>query len=138
MASRAVDIINPDVCNCGGILELTNIAAMAHANMVAISPHNYNSMSVGLASTVQASATMPTFLITEYFVNFAQRSAAISASAPIVVCDGYIELDGRPGHGVELDEEALRFAVGDPVRRWFGISTQSGYGSAAVSSSTAG
>ena len=26
---RAVDIINPDVCNCGGILELREIAAMA-------------------------------------------------------------------------------------------------------------
>lgn len=135
---RAVDIINPDVCNCGGILELTNIAAMAHANMVAVSPHNYNSMSVGLASTVQASATMPTFLITEYFVNFAQRSADISASPPITVRDGYVELDGRPGHGVELDEEALRFAAGDPVRRSFGMSTRTGYNNAAVSPSTAG
>ena len=135
---RVVDIINPDVCNCGGILELTNIAAMAEATMVAVSPHNYNSMSVGLASTVQASATMPTFLITEYFVNFAGRSADISASAPIVVRDGYVELDGRPGHGVDLDEEALRFAEGEPVRRSFGLSKPLGTRRAAASPITAG
>ena len=106
--------------------------------MVAVSPHNYNSMSVGLASTVQASATMPTFLITEYFVNFAGRSADISASAPIIVRDGYLELDGRPGHGVDLDEEALRFAEGEPVRRSFGLSKPLGTRRAAASPITAG
>ncbi|WP_155920179.1 MULTISPECIES: mandelate racemase/muconate lactonizing enzyme family protein [unclassified Mycolicibacterium] len=120
---NAVDIINPDVCNCGGILELTNIAALAHANLVAVAPHNYNSTSVGLASTLQASATMPTFLITEYFVNFTRRSADISATPPITVNDGHIVLDERPGHGVELNEEALRHAEGDPVRRTFSLAS---------------
>jgi galactonate dehydratase len=122
LEQRVVDIINPDVCNCGGILELTNISALAHANLVAVAPHNYNSTSVGLASTLQASATMPTFLITEYFVNFDRRSADISTSPPITVSEGRILLDGRPGHGVELDEEALRHAEGAPVRRTFNLS----------------
>ena len=120
---RVVDIINPDVGNCGGILELTNIAVLAHANLVAVAPHNYNSTSVALASTLQASATMTTFLITEYFVNFAHRSARISATPPITVTDGHIILDDRPGHGVELNEEALRHSEGDPVRRTFSLST---------------
>ena len=67
--ARAADIINPDVANCGGILELKEIAAMAEPHYVAVSPHNYNSTSVALASTVQVSACIPNFLITEYFVN---------------------------------------------------------------------
>ena len=67
---RAADILNPDVCNCGGILELREIGAMAEAYHVAVAPHNYNSTTVGLAATLQASAGMPNFLITEYFVNF--------------------------------------------------------------------
>ena len=50
--ARAADIINPDVANCGGILELKEIAAMAEPHYVAVSPHNYNSTSVALASTV--------------------------------------------------------------------------------------
>ena len=67
---RAADIINPDVCNVGGILELREIAAMAEAYHVVVSPHNYNSTTVGLAATLHVSAAIPNFLITEYFVNF--------------------------------------------------------------------
>src|SRR6202048_1109577 len=41
--ARAVDIINPDVANCGGILELMHIAAgRAHAGGAG-SPPQYNS-----------------------------------------------------------------------------------------------
>jgi galactonate dehydratase len=64
---RAVDIINPDVSNCGGILEMMYIAAAAESEMVAISPHNYNSTTLSLSATVHAAACMPNFTITEYF-----------------------------------------------------------------------
>ena len=104
--TRAVDIINPDVANCGGILELKEIAAMAEPHYVAVSPHNYNSTSVALASTVQASACIPNFLITEYFVNFAEKANDITVE-PIKVKDGYIELPTAPGLGIELDEGKL-------------------------------
>ncbi|MDP3061991.1 MAG: mandelate racemase/muconate lactonizing enzyme family protein, partial [Chloroflexota bacterium] len=40
---RAADILNPDIANCGGILELKEIAAMAEPYYVVMSPHNYNS-----------------------------------------------------------------------------------------------
>ena len=35
---RAADIINPDICNTGGILELTQIAAMAQPHYIGVSP----------------------------------------------------------------------------------------------------
>ncbi len=104
---RAADIINPDVCNCGGILELKEIAAMAEPYYVAVSPHNYNSTSIGLAATVQVAACLPNFIITEYFVNFAEVSDAISVS-PMKVENGYIAIPDTPGLGLELNEEALR------------------------------
>ncbi len=104
--NRAADIINPDVCNCGGILELKEIAAMAEAYHIAVSPHNYNSTTVGLAATLQASAVMPNFLITEYFVNFTQLGDEI-AREPIRVENGTIPLPECPGLGIDLDEEAL-------------------------------
>ncbi len=103
---RAADIINPDVCNVGGILELREIAAMAEPSYVAVSPHNYNSTTIGLAATVQASAGMPNFLITEYFVNFEPIGRQV-ARDPLVPKDGYIRLPTTPGLGVELDEEAM-------------------------------
>ena len=103
---RAADIINPDVCSCGGILELKEIAAMAEPYYVAVSPHNYNSTTIGLAATVQAAACMPNFLITEYFVNFEETGNEISVN-PLKVEGGYIDLPEGPGLGLELDERAL-------------------------------
>ena len=104
--TAAADIINPDVCNVGGILELKEIAAMAEAYFVAVSPHNYNSTTVGLAATLQASAVMPNFLITEYFLNFEALGEEI-AYEPWRVRNGMIELTDTPGLGIDLDEEAL-------------------------------
>ena len=103
---QAADIINPDVCNVGGILELKEIAAMAEPYFVVVSPHNYNSTTLGLAATVNASATMPNFLITEYFVNFEELGKDI-ATTPFEVENGYIKLPESPGLGIDLDEESL-------------------------------
>jgi galactonate dehydratase len=103
---RAADIINPDVCNVGGILELREIAAMAEVYHVAVSPHNYNSTTLGLAATLHAAAGMPNFLITEYFVNFEEMGKEI-ALTPFEVVDGYIRLPTTPGLGIDLDEAAL-------------------------------
>ena len=103
---RAADIINPDICNCGGLLELKEIAAMAEPYFVTVSPHNYNSTTVGLAATLQLAACIPNFLITEYFVNFEDRGAEITVE-PLLVEDGYITLPQGPGLGIELRQEAL-------------------------------
>ena len=103
---RAADIINPDVCSVGGILELKEIAAMAEPYFVAVSPHNYNSTTVGLAATLQVSATIPNFLITEYFVNLEDWGREV-AIEPFEVRDGYITLPDKPGLGIELDETVL-------------------------------
>ena len=108
---RAADIINPDVCNCGGILELRAIAQMAEPSFVTVSPHNYNSTTVGLAATLQIAAAIPNFLITEYFVNFEARGRDI-ARPGFVVQDGYITVPSTPGLGIELDEAALARAPG--------------------------
>ena len=103
---RAADIINPDVCNVGGILELKEIAAMAEPYFVIVSPHNFNSTTVGLAATLQVSTCIPNFLITEYFVNLEEFGNDIAVN-PFKVKDGYIQIPTGPGLGIELDEDAL-------------------------------
>lgn len=103
---QAAAIINPDVCACGGILELKEIAAMAEPYLVVVSPHNYNSTTVGLAATLQVAACIPNFLITEYFVNFEPRGQEVAVE-PFVVNDGCIDLPAGPGLGLELREDVL-------------------------------
>jgi galactonate dehydratase len=103
---RAADILNPDVCNCGGILELREIAAMAEPHHIAMAPHNYNSTTLGLAATLHAAAGMPNFLITEYFVNFEDLGRAI-ARTPLRVEESYVTLPTAPGLGIDLDEDEI-------------------------------
>jgi galactonate dehydratase len=114
---RAADIINPDVCSVGGIEELRSIAAMAEAAHVVVSPHNYNSTTVGLAATLHVSAAIPNFLIAEYFMNFEPRGEEV-AVAPLRVERGYLAVPTAPGLGIELREDVLiRYAGRDlPAR----------------------
>ena len=103
---RAVDIINPDICNTGGILELTQISAMAQPHYIGVSPHGYNSTSIGCAAAVHASATIPNFLIYEYFVNVENVCRDITKGY-LEPNNSYIELPTEPGLGIEIDETKL-------------------------------
>ena len=113
LEKRSADILNPDVACVGGILELKEIAAMAESYLVAVSPHNYNSTTVALASTVHASATMPNFIITEYFLPFVEFGDSICRNQ-LKPKNGYIELPTAPGLGIEMDEEALKKVPAKP------------------------
>lgn len=107
LAARAADIINPDICNCGGVSAMLDIAAMAQPHAVAIAPHNYNSTLVGLAATVQLSAMIPNFWIAECFINLKPACDDI-AIAPLVVSDGFVDLPTVPGIGIDLDVAKLQ------------------------------
>lgn len=113
LEARCADILNPDVACCGGILELKEIAAMAEPYFVAVSPHNYNSTVVALAATVHASATMPNFIITEYFLPLEEFGRRICPN-PLAPKQGYIELPTAPGLGVQINEAALAQHAGRP------------------------
>jgi len=73
---------------------------------VTVSPHNYNSTTIGLAATLQVAATIPNFLITEHFVSFEPRGQEITVD-PLRVEGGSLALPARPGLGVELREDLL-------------------------------
>ena len=119
LEKRAADILNPDVANCGGLLQLKEIAAMAEPYFVQVSPHNYNSTTVALAATLQVSAVIPNFVITEYFVNFQELGDAISVH-PFRLEEGCIRLPTSPGLGIAINEAALKeYAFREfPLRKW--------------------
>src|SRR5271169_4446274 len=107
LAARAADILNPDICNCGGISAMLDIAAMAQPQAVAIAPHNYNSTLVGLAATVQLSAMIPNFWIAECFINLKPACDEIAVT-PLTVHDSFVDLPTTPGIGIDLDVTRLR------------------------------
>ena len=116
LEKRAADIINPDMCNVGGLLELKEIAAMAEAFAVAVAPHGNNSTTVGLAASLQVAACIPNFLIMEYPVSWEPFANEIARN-PLQVENGAIALPTAPGIGIDLNEEALaRYPYSGPRR----------------------
>ncbi len=109
--ARAADIINPDIASCGGLLELKEIAAMAESHFIAVSPHNYNSTTVALSATVQASALMPNFIITEYFLPFEELGSKLCPDM-LKPVKGMIDLPTAPGLGIDVDETVLHSIPG--------------------------
>jgi galactonate dehydratase len=117
LAAQALDIIQPDVCVCGGLLEMKKIAAIAEANYVMVAPHN----PMGPLATVinvHFAACTPNFLILEYHPDDeAPRKDLLKE--PLMVKDGYLPLPDAPGWGVELNEEAFRHYPPQPWHRNF-------------------
>jgi D-galactarolactone cycloisomerase len=110
---RALDIIQPDVCVCGGFTEYRKIAAMASANHVRVIPHMFGT-AIRLAATLhllaatpdspRAHEPFPTLL--EYdMTDNALRTAL--AKEPIRHSAGMVAIPQAPGLGIEIDREVL-------------------------------
>ncbi len=104
---RAADILNPDI-TCCGILEIKEIAAMAEPYYARVAIHNYNSMAIGLAASLQVAAVIPNFAQVEYFNRFVKPSKLFSSHSYAVEEDGCIPLGEDPGLGVAIDETVLQ------------------------------
>ena len=105
IAAQGADIIQPDVCVCGGLLEMRKIAAIAEAHYVSVAPHNPMGP-LATAVNVQFAAATPNFKILEYIlpVNTEWNEWV---DDPYLPKDGYLELRDRPGLGVEVNEAAI-------------------------------
>ena len=110
---RAADIIQPDVCCCGGVTEMKKIAALAEAEYVTVAPHNPMGP-VATAVNAQFAATAPTFLILEYHVDTESPRRDLILE-PYRIVDGYLELPQTPGFGIEINEE---HCLKHPYKPW--------------------
>jgi len=110
VAAQGADIIQPDVCVCGGLLEMRKIAAIAEAHYVDVAPHNPMSP-LSTAVNVQFAAATPNFLILEYILpGYSEWKDWVDE--PYLPKNGYLELNNRPGLGVEVNEEVVSSSKG--------------------------
>lgn len=100
--ARAVDIVQPDICHCGGLLEAKKIAAMAEAVSVGVAPHNPLGPIAGAAALHFAVST-PNHLIQEEMVGAVPWYFEV-VKGPIRMVDGCWQVPEAPGLGIEVDE----------------------------------
>jgi galactonate dehydratase len=104
LQARAVDIVQPDICHCGGLLEAKTIAAMAEAVAVGVAPHNPLGPIAGVAALHFAVAT-PNHVIQEEMVGAVPWYAEV-VRGPLRLIDGFWQVPDAPGLGIEVDEAA--------------------------------
>jgi L-alanine-DL-glutamate epimerase-like enolase superfamily enzyme len=115
--AQCLDFVQPDICLCGGIMEMKKIAAMADACYTRVAPHN----PMGPLATVvnvHFAASTPNFFILEYHPDDVSPRKDL-LQEPLMVKDGYITVPTKPGWGVELNEEAFKKYPPRPWRRGF-------------------
>ena len=118
LAKEAADIIQPDICLAGGVLEQKKIAAMAEAHYVMVAPHNPLGPLATLVN-VHFAASTPNFLILEYQPDDRSPRKDLIKGDPILVKDGYLPIPDRPGWGYGMDEEAFKRYPPKPWHRAF-------------------
>jgi len=100
--TRAIDIVQPDICHCGGLLEAKKIAAMAEAVSIGVAPHNPLGPIAGVAALHFAVST-PNHMIQEEMVGAVPWYFDV-VQGPIRMVDGHWQVPEAPGLGVEVDE----------------------------------
>ena len=103
LAAGGADIVQPDVCVVGGLIEMRRIAALAEAHFVSVAPHNPMGP-LATAVNLHLAAAMPNFKILEYRLPVDVPWAV----DPYLPVGGYLELrPDRPGWGLDIDPRAL-------------------------------
>ena len=103
LTARAVDVIQPDICHCGGIGEARRIAQRAEILGIGVAPHNPAGPVAGAAALHFAIAT-PNHIIQEEMTGAVPWYAEVVSKNPIARDGGYWCIPTAPGLGVEIDE----------------------------------
>ena len=114
---QAVNIIMPDIPKCGGLSECRKIANLAEIYYIPFTPHNVSSP-IGTMASAHVCASVPNFLVLEFHWLHRDYWTTIIEDKRDIIVDGFIQMDDKPGIGLELDEEvASQYQV--PGTTWF-------------------
>jgi D-galactarolactone cycloisomerase len=115
--ARAVDIVQPDICICGGIGEVLFVADLARLSGIQCAPHSWNGAIMN-AATLHVAALLPEptrvpgvdvpMLEFDTTENPCMTQELVT---PLRLRDGCFDVPTAPGLGIEVDEERLRAAA---------------------------
>ncbi len=106
---RAVDIVQPDIGDIGGLTQTLRVARMAAAAGLPCMPHS-SDRSLTLIYTLHLMAAIPNAApFVEYLIEDTPWSDRLFVPEP-VVCDGALTVPDGPGWGVHINAEWLAAA----------------------------
>lgn len=105
---KAVDILQPDVYYCGGLLRALQIATMAQSHGVPIIPHSPKNDAVA-GPLLQLLAILPN--LGPYHEWHAARPKPPWYTPPLIVHNGAVDIPQGPGLGLDPDPDIISRAV---------------------------
>ena len=118
LRNNSVDIIQPDICACGGITEAKRISALTTTYGVDLVPHTWGS-AIGLHTALHFISNLENMpgrmQEPDFFMEYDQTENSLReklTNTKIELVDGYIEVPNTPGLGIEINQEVLnKFTV---------------------------
>ena len=107
LAGRYAHIIQPDLNQCGGLLEVKKICSTAETYSIMAAPLNVGGV-ITTVATLHLMVGLRNAKILEHFNDFVDSQIKQVATPYPEVVDGYFAVPPGPGWGVELNEEFLR------------------------------
>ena len=113
LKNKSVDIIQPDICACGGLTEAKRIASLASTYGVDIVPHTWGS-SIGIHVALHFISnleSLPGRMISpDFLLEFDQTENALREQLTfpkLEMKNGKIQVPSSPGLGLEVNEDEL-------------------------------
>ncbi len=113
LSRRCVDVVQPDLCICGGISEAKKIAALASAFGTQLVPHVWGT-GIAIAAALHFIASLsseppslnsePSMLELDRTENAIRDGSSVGQLAAV---DGYVAVPKGPGLGIDIDETFL-------------------------------
>jgi galactonate dehydratase len=104
---RLVHIVQPDISQCGGLLEVKKICSTAESLSMTAAPHNVGGIIATMAN-IHLMATLRNGKILEHFNDFSDSFVKQAGSPYPEVVDGCFSLPEGPGWGVTLDVDFIK------------------------------
>lgn len=113
---QAVDVLQPDLINSGGITGTRTIADLAAVYRIPVCLHNVSGLVLAMASQQWSAATFNSPMME---CKRGDEQARAAAGNPPVIREGRMRVSDRPGLGLDLDQQYLKAmrVEGEP---WWG------------------
>jgi L-alanine-DL-glutamate epimerase-like enolase superfamily enzyme len=115
LENHSLQVIQPDIGNCGGITEAKKICDMAQIFDVSVQTHVCSSP-ISVAISLHLEAAIPNFIIHEHHICNTLPSTRSACEYDYQPEKGYFAIPEIPGHGQELSAAALKTARVETIK----------------------
>lgn len=111
----SIDVIQPDICTCGGLTEVKKICDMAHTYDVTVQIHVCGGP-ISTAAALQMEAAIPNFMIHELHRYALLEPNTRTCKYNYLPDKGMYDVPELPGIGQELSEDTIKASIVEHVK----------------------